>query len=75
MMGVGILVILAAIRDRRGAIASVSEVPLLVLAACTTALLMSSVNFVIGSDFRWALILPVALWAVALFCYWRRPSQ
>ena len=74
-MGVGILVLLAATRDRHGAAAVVSEVPLLVLAAGTTVVLMSSVNFAIGSDFRWALILPVALWALALFCYWRSPAQ
>lgn len=75
MIGVGILVLLVATRERHVAVAVVSELPLLAIAAGTTVLLMCSVNFAIGSDFRWALILPVALWALALFCYWRSPAQ
>lgn len=52
MVGVGMLVLLA-VTDRRGLIASVGKLALLGLAAASTTLLMGAVNFAVGSDFRW----------------------
>lgn len=31
--------------------------------------LMSATNFAIGSDFRWLLVLPAALWVAGLVCF------
>lgn len=74
MVGVGALVLLA-VADRRGPMASVGGIAFLGLAAASTVLLMSAVNFAIGSDFRWALLLPVALWAIALLCFVRKSAN
>ncbi|HEX8444749.1 MAG TPA: hypothetical protein VF631_13990 [Allosphingosinicella sp.] len=67
MTGVGILVLLAARRERYGIAAPPAETFFLASAAVATAVLMSGVNFAIGSDFRWLLLAPVALWILALF--------
>jgi hypothetical protein len=67
MMGVGVLTFLAARRERHGMPASPSETLFLASAAAATVVLMSGVNFAIGSDFRWLLLAPVALWMLALF--------
>lgn len=69
MIGVGVLALLAAKRVRQDGGASVAEMLLLILAAAATAALMSVVNFAIGSDFRWALVVPVLLWIFALLSF------
>lgn len=38
----------------------------IVLAGLPTVVLMSTMNFVLHSDFRWVLLLPALLWAVAV---------
>jgi hypothetical protein len=67
MIGVGMLAFLAARRQKHGMGASHSETFFLASAAVSTAVLMSGVNFAIGSDLRWLLLAPVALWILALF--------
>ena len=62
MAGTGLLLLIVA----RRATAARWELPLLALAALATSGLMSGVNFAIGSDFRFLLLLPVALWGMAL---------
>lgn len=42
---------------------------ILALVGCLTVGLMSTVNFILHSDFRWLLVLPPALWAIALARY------
>lgn len=66
MIGVGVLTLLAAARERKGPPLSPADTLFLAAAGLSTALLMSGVNFAIGSDFRWALLAPVALWAAML---------
>jgi hypothetical protein len=48
---------------------------ILALAGCATVGLMSAVNFVLHSDFRWLLVVPPVLWAMALarYAYEGRP--
>ena len=75
MAGVGTLLLLLAGSYPRRTTARSFEVPLLALSAGATAVLMSAVNFAIGSDFRGALLAPVALWAIALFCVLRSPAH
>jgi hypothetical protein len=45
----------------------------IVLAGLPTVVLMSAMNFVLHSDFRWVLLLPALLWAAAVFAYARQP--
>jgi len=71
MAGVGLLVLLAATGDRRGIVSSMTGMTLLILVAATTTVLMSAANFAIGSDFRFALVAPIALWIIALLFYWK----
>ena len=33
--------------------------------------LMSTTNFLLHSDFRWPLLVPVLFWLAGLLCYWR----
>ena len=33
--------------------------------------LMSVTNFILNSNFRWILVVPVFLWLMGLVCYWR----
>ena len=44
----------------------------IVLAGLPTVVLMSAMNFVLHSDFRWVLLLPALLWAAALIAYARQ---
>jgi hypothetical protein len=71
MAGVGLLALAVVVASGPRRAARPVELVLLGLAAVSTAGLMSAVNFAIGSDFRWLLVLPVALWALALFCQLR----
>jgi hypothetical protein len=41
-------------------------------AGLVTVGLLSAMNFVLHSDFRWALLLPALLWAVAVVLYARQ---
>lgn len=41
----------------------------LALVGCATVGLMSAVNFILHSDFRWLLLMPTVLWAIALVRY------
>lgn len=41
------------------------------LAGLLTVVLMSAMNFVLDSDFRWLLLLPALLWAAAMSAYTR----
>ncbi len=43
----------------------------LAVAGVLGVMLMSAVNFVIASDFRWLLLAPAALWLGGLAAYWR----
>jgi hypothetical protein len=67
MVAVGMLVLLVAVRLRSGAAVSRLDIILLVGAAASSALLMCGINFAINSDFRLALLIPVAAWLAALF--------
>jgi len=69
MIGVGVLTLLAAARESKGHPGSPADILFLAAAAASTALLMSAANFAIGSDFRWVLLAPVALWIVTLFLH------
>jgi hypothetical protein len=42
------------------------------LAGLLTVVLMSAMNFVLHSDFRWLLLLPALLWVAAVVAYARR---
>jgi hypothetical protein len=44
---------------------STADLMLTAFAGATSAGMMSAVNFALGSDFRWALVGPVLLWAAA----------
>lgn len=50
---------------------SSGEVVWVLLAGAASAGLMSGVNFALGSDFRWLLLLPAVLWALATVALWR----
>ncbi len=39
------------------------------LAGLSTVVLMSAMNFVLHSDFRWVLVLPAAMWIVGVAAY------
>jgi hypothetical protein len=41
----------------------------LTLAGRSTLVLMSAMNFVLQSDFRWALMIPALLWLAGLVAY------
>jgi hypothetical protein len=65
MAAVGVLVIGASVRlgHRK---ASRSELALLAVAGTLSVGTMAAVNFALGSDFRWLLILPAGLWLLSL---------
>jgi hypothetical protein len=72
MAGAGVLTVLVsstAVRDRAPATGWAIAV-----AGATTVGLMSAMNFVLHSDFRWVLMLPVLLWLAALLAYARDVS-
>lgn len=65
MAAVGVLVIGASVRlGHRNA--SRSELALLAVAGVLSVGTMAAVNFALGSDFRWLLILPAGLWLLGL---------
>lgn len=73
MAGTGVLVMFLALRvlpqPPPGAGA------LLALTGALTVGLMSAVNFALGSDFRWLLVLPPALWLLALLMFVARTTD
>ena len=75
MLCVGVLILLATARLRRIGSASIAEIAFLTVGAGASVGLMSAVNFVIDSEFRWALLIPVALWVavLVLLVYGRKP--
>ena len=66
MLGVGVVILLATARLRKLGGASITEIAFLAVVAGASVGLMSTVNFAIGSEFRWALLIPVALWVAVL---------
>jgi len=48
------------------------EVGAYLVAGLLSVVLMSAVNFTLGSDFRWLLVVPVILWIAALIAVGRR---
>lgn len=71
MSGAGVLIAyfgwsVLPLRPRRAALA-------LVLTGLLTCALMSAVNFVLRSDFRWLLLVPPLVWAAAVAMYVRPP--
>jgi hypothetical protein len=44
------------------------------LAGLPTVVLMSAMNFVLHSDFRWVLLVPALIWVVAVALYARGPD-
>ncbi len=70
MAAVGALAAAMALRVRSAGPSS-GEVVCVLLAGAASAGLMSAVNFALGSDFRWLLILPAGLWGFATVAVWR----
>jgi hypothetical protein len=69
MAGAGVLTVYlsrTALRDRTAGTAWV-----IALAGIPTVVLMSTMNFVLHSDFRWLLLLPAVLWLAAWATYMR----
>ncbi|MDO8769189.1 MAG: hypothetical protein Q7K57_10865 [Burkholderiaceae bacterium] len=69
MVATGALTVLAAChwlaKRERGTFAA------LVVAGSASVGLMSAINFLLHSDFRWLLLLPALLWLLGLACYLR----
>lgn len=67
MVATGALTVLAACRwlakRERGTFAA------LAVAGAASVGLMSAINFLLHSDFRWLLLLPALLWLLGLACY------
>jgi hypothetical protein len=75
MIAVGMLVLLAAARYRKGNEVSRADLVLLAIAAALSVGLMSAVNFAIDSDFRFLLLVPVVLWISTLVLLSRPASR
>ena len=69
MLATGALTVLAVCRwlakRERGTFAA------LAVAGAASVGLMSAINFLLNSDFRWLLLLPALLWLLGLACYLR----
>ena len=72
MIATGAVTVLVACRllarRERGTLAAMS------LAGAASVALMSATNFLLGSDFRWLLLLPAILWLAGLLCYLRESA-
>ena len=66
MAAVGVLIVAFASRILCQSSRRRIDVLLLGLAGLLSAGLMSGVNFALGSDFKWLLVVPVALWVAAI---------
>ena len=69
MVAAGTMTILAASRFLAGR--ARGTLPALAIAGATGVALMSATNFLLHSDFRWLLLVPVLLWLAGLACYLR----
>jgi len=69
MIATGVMTTLAACRlpARR----ELTTFAALTLAGAVSVALMSVTNFLLNSNFRWLLVLPVLLWLAGLLCYLR----
>jgi hypothetical protein len=67
MVGAGVLITYFTLRvlPRRPA----GALAVMVLVGAVTLGLMSAMNFALGSDFRWLLLAPPAVWFAAVFAY------
>ena len=74
MAASGVLLLGAAFRVLRGHRPGRVEVATYVAAGLSSVILMSGVNFALGSDFRWFLVAPVVLWLAVIIVLSRRPS-
>ena len=72
MAASGVLLLSLAIRVFRGHRTSKVEFGAYVAAGLLSVTLMSGVNFALGSDFRWFLVVPVILWLAAMIFLGRR---
>jgi len=75
MIAVGVLVLLVAARFNKPDEVSRADLVLLAAAAAVSVALMSAVNFAIGSDFRFLLLLPVVLWMSTLVLLSRHAAR
>ena len=66
MAAIGALVVAATLRLGSREASDERELVLLGIAGALSVGLMSAVNFALGSDFRWLLILPAGIWALGL---------
>lgn len=66
MAAVGALVVAAALRLASRDVSAGRELVLLGMAGALSVGLMSAVNFALGSNFRWLLILPAGIWILGL---------
>lgn len=72
MAASGVLLLSAAVAAIRGHRPSKVEMVTFVAAGLLSVALMSGVNFALGSDFRWLLVLPVILWLAAMIVIGRQ---
>lgn len=72
MAASGVLLLSLATRVFRGHRTSKVEFGAYVAAGLLSVTLMSGVNFALGSDFRWFLVVPVILWLAAMVFLGRR---
>ena len=73
MAGAGVLVMHFGLRVMPARIAATGLV--LAVAGTSTVGLMSAVNFALHSEFRWVLVVPPIVWAIALVMYSRLRMQ
>lgn len=66
MGAVGLLLAVLVPRLWRGRVPEFLEIVAFAAAGLASVALMSAVNFTIGSDFRWLLLVPVLIWILAL---------
>ncbi len=72
MAAVGLLVISGAISVWRGRRPSGAERGTYFAGGLLSLVLMSAINFALGSDFRWLLVAPVLVWLAAMLLLERR---
>ena len=75
MAASGVLLTATAWRVFKGHHPAPVEVAACIVAGLLSVTLMSAVNFVLGSDFRWLLIAPVILWLAVIVVLCRRTSS
>lgn len=68
MAALGLMLVPVAARLMREDAIARRELALVGAAGALAAGLMSAVNFALGSDFRWLLLLPILVWSVGVAC-------